>query len=67
MFLDRTNDNVIIPNGNLGINTDTPTDKLQVVGTVNATRYKVNGVAGANFSGAVTTITVVDGLVTIVS
>ena len=62
------NDNVIIPNGNLGVNTDTPTDKLQVVGTVNATRYKVNGVAGANFGpGAVTSITVVDGLVTAIS
>ena len=52
---------------NFGIGTSTPTDKLQVVGTVDATRYKVNGVAGANFSGAVTSITVVDGLVTIVS
>ena len=53
--------------GNLGIGTTTPTDTLQVVGNVNATRYKVNGVAGANFSGAVTNITVVDGLVTAVS
>ena len=53
--------------GNFGIGTITPTDKLQVVGTVNATRYKVNGVAGANFTGAVTNITVVDGLVTAVS
>ena len=53
--------------GNVGIGTSTPTDKLQVVGTVDATRYKVNGVAGANFSGAVTNITVVDGIVTAVS
>ena len=30
---------------NFGIGTATPTDKLQVVGTVDATRYKVNGVA----------------------
>ena len=52
---------------NFGIGTATPTDKLQIVGTVDATRYKVNGVAGANFSGAVTNITVVDGIVTAVS
>ena len=53
--------------GNFGIGTATPTDKLQVVGTVDATRYKVGGLAGANFSGVVTSITVVDGLVTAVS
>ena len=54
--------------GDVGIGTSTPTDKLQVVGTVNANRYKVNGVAGANFGpGAVTSITVVDGLVTAIS
>jgi hypothetical protein len=53
--------------GNFGIGTAAPTDKLQVIGTVDATRYKVNGVAGANFTGAVTNITVVDGLVTAVS
>ena len=52
---------------NFGIGTATPTDKLQVVGTVDATRYKVGGLAGANFSGAVTNITVVDGIVTAVS
>lgn len=53
--------------GNVGIGTAAPTDKLQVVGDLNATRYKVNGVAGANFSGAVTNITIVDGLVTAAS
>jgi len=57
----------MLSSGNVGIGTATPTDTLQVVGNLNATRYKVNGVAGANFTGAVTNITVVDGLVTIVS
>ena len=36
-------------------------------GTVDVKKYKVNGAAGANFNGAVTNITVVDGLVTAVS
>jgi len=57
-------------NNNVGIGmalNTLPTDKLEVVGNLNATRYKVNGVAGANFSGAVTNITVVDGIVTAVS
>ena len=60
---------IIVPSGggNVGIGTAAPTDTLQVVGNLNATRYKVNGVAGANFSGAVTSITVVDGLITAIS
>jgi len=54
--------------GNFGFGTITPTDKLQVVGTVNATAYKVGGAAGANFGpGAVTSITVVNGIVTAIS
>tara|TARA_R110002074_G_scaffold402091_1_gene603609 strand:+ start:38 stop:1201 length:1164 start_codon:yes stop_codon:yes gene_type:complete len=63
----KTADSYLNGSGNVGIGTTTPSDKLEVVGNLNATRYKVNGVAGANFSGAVTNITVVDGLVTAVS
>ncbi len=63
----KTADSYLNGSGNVGIGTTTPSDKLEVIGNLNATRYKVNGVAGANFSGAVTNITVVDGLVTIVS
>jgi len=40
---------------------------LDASGTFDAVKYKVNGAAGANFNGAVTNITVVDGLVTAVS
>jgi len=35
--------------------------------TFNAKKYKVAGTAGGNFNGAVTNITVVDGIVTNVS
>ena len=61
------NSNSFVSN-NFGIGTAAPTDKLQVAGTVNATAYKVGGVAGANFGpGAVTSITVVNGIVTAIS
>jgi len=63
----KTADSYLNGTGNVGIGTTTPSDKLEVSGNLNATRYKVNGVAGANFSGAVTNITVVDGIVTAVS
>jgi trimeric autotransporter adhesin len=63
----KTADSYLNGSGNVGIGTTTPSDKLEVSGNLNATRYKVNGVAGANFSGAVTNITVVDGIVTAVS
>jgi len=63
----KTADSYLNGSGNVGIGTTTPSDKLEVVGNLNATRYKVNGVAGANHSGAVATITVVDGLVTLVT
>jgi hypothetical protein len=53
--------------GGLGIGTATPTNKLEVIGNTDSTTYSVNGTAGANFSGVVTSITVVDGIVTAVS
>ncbi len=40
---------------------------LTVGGILRATKFNVNGTAGANFSGAVTNITVVDGIVTAAS
>jgi hypothetical protein len=58
--------------GNVGIGTTTPTETLDVNGAVNATGYKVNGVAGYN--GTVTilqpapnppkTFTIVNGIIT---
>lgn len=36
------------PNGNVGVGTTTPAEKLDVNGNINATGYKVNGVAGYN-------------------
>lgn len=54
-------------NGNFGIGTEAPTNKLEVIGNTDSTTYSVNGTAGANFSGAVTNITVVDGIVTAAS
>jgi hypothetical protein len=62
-----TNYAAIFDNGNVGIGTTTPTNKLEVSGNTDSTTYSVNGTAGANFSGAVTNITVVDGIVTAVS
>lgn len=50
-----------------GINTETPTDELEVNGNINATGYKVGGTTGA--SGSFTTVdaktvTVVNGIIT---
>ncbi len=42
-------------------------DNTTIAGSMDATTYKVNGAAGANFNGAVTNITVVDGIVTAAS
>jgi hypothetical protein len=62
----------ITSGGNVGINTTTPTETLDVNGAVNATGYKVNGAAGYN--GTVTilqpipnppkTFTIVNGIIT---
>jgi len=62
----------ITKTGNVGINTTTPTETLDVNGAVNATGYKVNGAAGYN--GTVTilqptpnppkTFTIVNGIIT---
>lgn len=51
----------------IGVATTTLTNDIITTGYMNAVTYKVNGAAGANFSGAVTNITVVDGLVTAAS
>lgn len=54
----------VLNNGNIGIGTDSAASKLEVVGNTDSMTYSVNGTAGANFSGSVTSITVVDGLIT---
>ncbi len=57
----------------IGAKTKSGSELVRIVGdtlingNINATTYSVNGTAGANFSGAVTNITVVDGIVTAVS
>ena len=60
------------PDGKVGIGTAAGSEvgasnQLEVNGNTDSTTYSVNGTAGANFSGAVTNITVVDGIVTAVS
>jgi hypothetical protein len=62
----------ITKTGNVGINTTTPTETLDVNGAVNATGYKVNGVAGFNGTVAILqpvpnppkTFTIVNGIIT---
>ncbi len=45
LWLDKATDNVVIPNGNLGIGTNTPSEKLEVAGNT-----YVNGLIGCNVS-----------------
>ncbi len=59
-FLDASTDRI-------GINTATPAYLLDVNGDCNATAYRVGGTAGASFSGAITNLTVVNGIVTAAS
>lgn len=53
--------------GNVGIGVGVAGAKLDVGGAINATSYKVGNVAGANFSGIITNLTVVNGIVTAAS
>lgn len=53
--------------GLMGVKNAAPNYEWDVNGTVNATAYRVGGVAGANHDGAVVTLTVVNGLVTAVT
>jgi hypothetical protein len=51
----------------IGIGIGVPTSKLDVAGNINGTTFSVAGAAGANFSGVITNLTVVDGIVTAAS
>lgn len=54
----------ITPTGNVGIGTTTPSEKLDVNGTINATAYSVGGTAGFTGTGAYTNFTIVNGIIT---
>lgn len=53
--------------GDIGIGVVTPTAKLDVNGTTNSTAFSVGGTSGASFTGAITNLTVVNGIVTAAS
>lgn len=51
----------------IGINTATPAYLLDVNGVLNATEYRVGATAGVDFSGPITNLTIVKGIVTAAS
>jgi len=70
IYCNGQNKTVVIPNGNLGIFVDVPLEAVDALGSINASvGYKVGGVAGVSSFGpsAVTSITVVGGIITAIS
>jgi hypothetical protein len=55
---------IIGQNGNVGIGTTIPSDKMEVNGTINATRYKVSGIPGFTGTGTYTTFKILNGIIT---
>lgn len=62
IYADGTADNVFRGNVRIG-STTAPTTALDVTGTINSTAYQVGGAAGVDFSGAITNLTIVKGIV----